>query len=96
MTADPLDHRVTAELETGGAFASFLTVPRSRELLGTGRPVKVSGTLSVADAPVPFDATLMPSGSGDHWLPLRAALVTALGSPAAGTPVHVHLLGRRS
>lgn len=87
-----LDHTFTAPIEKDGAFATFLTVPGSAELLGTRRAVKVSGT---ADDH-PFDATLMPSGSGPHWLPLRAAICKAIGKHAAGDVVTVHLQQRLS
>ncbi len=88
----PLDHTFTAPLEKDGAFATFVTVPGSAELLGTRRPVKVSGSVDGH----PFDATLMPSGEGPHWLPLRAALTKVVGKSAAGEQVTVHLAQRRS
>jgi hypothetical protein len=66
---------------------TYLTVPGSAELLGTRRAVEVSGT---ADGH-PFAATLMPSGSGPHWLPLRAAICSAIGKAAAGEQVTVRL-----
>lgn len=89
-TPQPLDHAFTAPIEKDGAFATFLTVPGSAELLGTGRAVRVEGTLDGH----PFAATLMPSGSGPHWLPLRAALCKAIGKNQAGEQVTV-LLQRR-
>lgn len=67
-TPQPLDYSFTSPIEKDGAFATFLTVPGSAELLGTRRAVKVVGTL---DGEHPFEATLMPSGDGSHWLPLR-------------------------
>ena len=70
-----LDVAFTAPIEKDGAFATYLTVPDSAELLGTRRPVKVTGTTDGH----PFAATLMPSGSGPHWLPLRAAICAAMG-----------------
>ena len=88
----PLDHSFSAPLEKDGAFATFVTVPGSQELLGTRKAVKVSGTVDGH----PFDATLMPSGEGPHWLPLRAALTKATGKNAAGERVTVHLTQRRS
>ncbi len=56
-TPQPLDYSFTAPIEKDGAFATFLTVPGSAELLGTRRAVKVVGTL---DGEHPFEATLMP------------------------------------
>ena len=40
-----LDHTFTAPIEKDGAFATYLTVPGSADLLGTRRPVKVGGTI---------------------------------------------------
>ncbi|GAA1605523.1 DUF1905 domain-containing protein [Kribbella sancticallisti] len=88
----PLDAEFTAELEKDGSFATYLTVPGSAELLETRRAVKVSGTIDGH----PFDATLMPSGKGPHWLPLRAALCKAIGKSEAGEEVKVHLLQRHT
>ncbi|QCB92222.1 DUF1905 domain-containing protein [Cellulomonas shaoxiangyii] len=88
----PLDLAFTAPLEKGGAFDTFLTVPDSQHVLGTARAVKVGGTLDGH----PFEATLMPSGGGPHWLPLRKALRTAIGKDTAGDEVAVHLTTRRS
>jgi hypothetical protein len=92
MTQGPLDHEFTAVLEKDGAFATYLTVPDSAELLGTRRAVKVSGTIDGH----PYDATLMPSGSGPHWMPLRAALCKQLGKSQAGDEVKVHLTQRHT
>ena len=91
-TPRPLDVTFTAPIEKDGAFATFLTVPDSAELFGTGRPVKVTGTTDGH----PFAATLMPSGTGPHWLPLRAAICTAIGKSRAGEEVTVHLQERLS
>ena len=91
-TPRPLDVTFTAPIEKDGAFATYLTVPDSAELLGTRRPVKVTGTTDGH----PFAATLMPSGAGPHWLPLRAAICTAIGKSRAGEEVTVHLQQRLS
>ncbi len=88
----PLDHTFTAPIEKDGAFATYLTVPGSAELFGTRRPVKVTGTIDGH----PFAATLMPSGQGPHWLPLKAALCTLIGKSAAGTEVTTHFAERLS
>jgi Domain of unknown function (DUF1905) len=88
----PLDYRFVAPLEKDGAYATYVTVPGSAQLLGTGRAVKVSGTIDG----YPFDATLMPSGTGPHWLPLRAALCKLIGKRNAGEEITVHLVQRRS
>jgi hypothetical protein len=91
-SAQEIDHRFTSPIEKDGAFATYLTVPGSAELFGTRRPVKVGGTVDGH----PFTATLMPSGEGPHWLPLKKALCAQLGSCAAGTELTVHLQQRLS
>ena len=88
--AQEIDHRFTSPIEKDGAFATYLTVPGSAELLGTRRAVKVSGTVDG----LPFAATLMPSGEGPHWLPLRKALCAQIGKDQAGDQVTVHLQQR--
>ncbi|MGC5310667.1 DUF1905 domain-containing protein [Micromonospora zamorensis] len=92
MDPQPLDHRFTAPIEKDGAFATYVTVPNSADLLGTRRAVKVTGTIDGH----PFGATLMPSGTGPHWLPIRAALCKAIGKSAAGEQVTFHLEQRLS
>jgi hypothetical protein len=44
----------------------------------------------------PFAATLMPSGPGPHWLPIRAALRRAIGKDSAGDEVAFRLEQRIS
>jgi hypothetical protein len=87
-----LEAEFTAPIEKDGAYATYLTVPGSAELLGTRRPVKVAGTIDGHE----FTATLMPSGNGPHWLPLRAAICGAIGKSRAGQEVHVRLTERLS
>jgi hypothetical protein len=91
-TAQSLDHSFTAPIEKDGSFATYVTVPRSAELLGTRRAVKVSGTIDGH----PFTATLMPSGNGPHWLPLKAALCKLIGKGQAGDEVTFRLAQRLS
>lgn len=86
----PLDHTFTAPLEKDGAFDTWVTVEGSSELLGTGKAVKVAGTIDGHE----FAATLMPSGTGPHWLPLRKAIRQAIDKDAAGDEVTVHLQQR--
>ncbi len=90
--AQPLDASFTASIEKDGAFATYLELPGSDDLLGTRRAVKVAGTIDGH----PFAATLMPSGKGPHWLPLRAALCKILGKSQAGEKVAVLLQQRFS
>ena len=94
MTTTPrdLDVTFTAPIEKDGAFPTFVTVPDSAEALGTRRAVKVGGTIDGHE----FAATLMPSGTGPHWLPLRAALCKATGKSLAGERVTVALRERFS
>ncbi|MEH1169557.1 DUF1905 domain-containing protein [Micromonospora sp. CPCC 205539] len=92
MAPQPLDHRFTAPIEKDGAFATYVTVPDSADLLGTRRAVKVTGTIDGHA----FSATLMPSGTGPHWLPIRAALCKLIGKSDAGTEVTFHLQQRLS
>jgi hypothetical protein len=89
-TPGTLDASFTASIRKDGAFPTYLELPGSDAVLGTRRPVKVAGTLDGH----PFQATLMPSGSGPHWLPLRAALCTTIGKADADEQVEVHLQQR--
>lgn len=91
-TTGPLDASFEAQIRTGGAFPTYLELDGSDAVLGTRRPVKVAGTLDGH----PFEATLMPSGKGPHWLPLRAALLKIIGKSDAGENVVVHLDRRNS
>ncbi len=83
----PIAFTFTAPIEKDGAFATYLTAPGSAELLGTRAAVKVSGTIDGH----PFSATLMPSGTGPHWLPIRAALCKLIGKSRAGESVTISL-----
>jgi hypothetical protein len=88
MTATTgLDHTFTAPIEKDGSFTTYVTVPDSAELLGTRKAVKVTGTIDGH----PFAATLMPSGAGPHWLPIRAALCKTIGKSKAGEMVEFRL-----
>ena len=91
-SAQPLDLTFTAPIEKDGSFPTFVTVPGSAEALGTRKAVKVEGIVDGHE----FAATLMPSGSGPHWLPLRAAICTAIGKGSAGDEVTVQLRRRLS
>ena len=86
----PLDVSFTTAVRKDGAFPTYLELPGSDAVLGTRRAVKVVGTLDGH----PFQATLMPSGTGPHWLPLRVALCRAIGKAEVGEQVHVHLQQR--
>ena len=88
----PIDAVFASVIEKDGAFPTYLELPGSAEVLGTRKAVKVAGTLDGH----PFAATLMPSGQGPHWLPLKKALCAQIGKSEAGTRVLVHLEQRFS
>jgi hypothetical protein len=93
MTAEQqIDHVFTTRIEKDGAFPTYLELPGSAEVLGTRRAVRVGGTLDGH----PFTGTLMPSGQGPHWLPLKKALCAVIGKQDAGALVTVRLLQRFS
>ena len=91
-TTSALDHKFIAPIEKDGSYPTFVTFSDSPQVLGTKRAVKVEGTVDG----VPFEATLMPSGSGPHWLPLRAAICKEIGKSETGQEVTVHLTKRHS
>ncbi len=90
--AQEIDVRFSAAIEKDGAFATYVTVPDSAQVFGTRRAVKVGGTIDGH----PFTATLMPSGTGPHWLPIKAALCTLIHKDQAGQEVAFHLRQRFS
>ncbi|RLV57111.1 DUF1905 domain-containing protein [Aeromicrobium phragmitis] len=76
--------------DTKGAW-TIAVLPASGELLGTRRPVKVSGLLDGHR----FEATLLPMGDGTHMLPVKADLRKRVGK-GDGDLVRIHLDGRTS
>lgn len=68
---------------------TVVTVPESKTAFGTGRTVKVEGTIDGHR----FAATLMPDGQGGHFLSLNAALRKSV-SKQIGDIVDVHLTKR--
>jgi hypothetical protein len=90
MIGMDIDISFQAPIEKDGTYATFVTVPDSVAQLGTGRAVKVIGTIDGHE----FAATLMPSGKGQHWLPLRAAICKQIGKGAAGDVIDVQLRRR--
>lgn len=68
-----------------GSWTVF-DVPGSIEHFGTGNPVRVTGTID--DTPVAL--TLMPTGRGIHFGPVKAATRKLIGK-AAGDRVHVRI-----
>ena len=67
-----------------------MTTPRPLDVTFTA-PIEKDGafaTLTGTTDGHSFAATLMPSGTGPHWLPLRAAVCTAIAraGPARRSP----------
>ncbi|MEE6282289.1 DUF1905 domain-containing protein [Georgenia sunbinii] len=90
---EPLDHSFTATLlpELGGVAWTCVVVPGSAEMLGTRRAAKVVGTVDGAA----LSTSLMPVGDGRHMLPVKAAILKAIGK-GVGDGVDVHLTQRLS
>lgn len=85
-----IDFTFTGPITTNGDGGwACVVVPGSRDFFGTGKAVKVAGTLDGH----PFQATMLPVGGGTHMLPLRAALRKAIGKQP-GDDVIVHLQQR--
>ncbi len=89
MTAQEIDARFSGPIETDGVYPAYVTLDSSAEILGTRRPVKVAGAIDGHE----FTATLMPSGTGSHLLPLRQSLRKTVGK-GRGEEVSVHLRQR--
>jgi len=88
MTAGELDHSFTGTIVDPEWMPGWcvIEIPGSAELLGTGRSVKVEGTVD----DVPFSIGLMPTGRGMHFLNVSAGLRRKLGK-GVGDAVEVHL-----
>lgn len=54
---------------------TYVLLPGSKDALGTGRSVRVEGTVDS----VAIEATLLPFGGGTHLLPLKQAVMLPLG-----------------
>lgn len=96
MPFDPvaLDHTFTAPIgvDVKGDTWPCVEVPGARELLGTGRSVRVDA--SVDDVALP-NVGLMPTGNGGLMLSLSAKVRKRLGKDVGDT-VTVHLERRLS
>lgn len=77
--------------DTGKGGWTYVLLPDSKDALGTGKPVRVVGTVD----DVPIEATLMPFGGGTHMLPLKKSVMAALGK-AEGDRVAVRVSPREA
>ncbi|MGM1029163.1 MAG: DUF1905 domain-containing protein [Actinomycetota bacterium] len=89
MTTIEIESTITRDEHKGGW--TYVLLPGSRDVLGTGRSVRVGGTIDE----VAIEATLMPMGGGTHMLPLKQAVVLALGK-TAGDRVAVRIAPREA
>lgn len=71
-----LEAEIVRDAHKGGW--TYVLLPGSKDALGTGKAVKVVGTVDET----PVEATLMPFGGGTHMLPLKQAVIRALGKTA--------------
>lgn len=87
----PLDLRFTAPIgvDVKGDVWSCVEIPGSKELLGTGKAVKVTATVDGE----PLVVSLMPTGTGGHMLSISAKLRKKIGKEI-GDDVAVHLSER--
>ncbi|MGM7671827.1 DUF1905 domain-containing protein [Microbacterium sp. A93] len=71
--------------DEAGSWTVF-EVPGSIEHFGTGNPVRVTGTIDET----PVEITLMPTGRGLHFGPVKAATRKLIGK-AVGDRVRVRI-----
>ena len=89
----PLDHSFSAPIgvDVKGELWSCVEMPGSAAFFGTGRSVKVTGTVDTE----PIASALMPTGTGGHMLSVSAKLRKRLGKELGDT-VTVRLTSRLS
>ncbi|MBO0655517.1 MULTISPECIES: DUF1905 domain-containing protein [Streptomyces] len=91
-TAQTIDTKFTAPItQDNNSGWTCVLMPGSSEFFGTGRAVKVAGTVDGHA----FQATMLPVGNGVHMLPLKAALRKVLAKDQ-GDEITVHLEQRFS
>ncbi|GAA4433698.1 hypothetical protein GCM10023169_40850 [Georgenia halophila] len=97
MTIDNVSRRIdrtfTATLlaEAGGVPWTCVIMSGSAEAFGTRRAVKVIGAVEGH----PIQSSFMPTGDGRHMLPVKAAILRAIGKNV-GEQVTVELTQRLS
>lgn len=96
MAIEPvaLDHSFSAPIgvDVKGDIWSYVEVPGSIELFGTGKSVRVDATVDGIEV---LNMGLMPTGVGGHMLSISAKLRKRLGKDI-GDNVDVHLSRRLS
>lgn len=82
-----LDAEIVADANSGWAC---VVVPDSKERFGTGRAVKVVGTVDGQA----LQATMLPIGGGRHMVPIKAEIRRSIGK-GIGDQVHLEITERR-
>lgn len=67
--------------EVKGSVWTCVNWPGSKQILGTGKAVKVSGSVDGH----PFQVALLPNGQGDHMLSINKPLLKKLGKQLGDT-----------
>jgi hypothetical protein len=91
VAGDEIDVRLDAEIvaDPNSGWACVV-VPDSKERLGTGKAVRIVGTVDGEE----IEATMLPIGGGRHMVPIKAAVRRTIGK-GIGDRVHVEITGRR-
>lgn len=75
--------------DTGKVELNCVTWPESVAVLGTGKAVKVSGTVDSYE----FTSALLPTGMGPHMLPIKAEIRKAINKKI-GDEVEIYIRER--
>lgn len=88
--AQKIDYTFTATvIADSNSGWPCVQMPGSGEFFGTGKAVKVGGTVDGE----PYEASMLPVGGGTHMMPLRAAFRKVI-KKGIGDQVTVHLTKR--